>query len=50
MESTKLEISETAIVQNNDFFKITKFKIKCILFQKNYCLSVTLVHLSKTFS
>ena len=23
MESTKLEISETAIVQNNDFFKIT---------------------------
>ena len=34
MESTNLGISETAVVQSNDFFKITKFKIKCIFFQK----------------
>ena len=34
MESTKLEISETAVVRSNAFFKITKFKTKYSFFQK----------------
>lgn len=34
MESTKLEISKIVVVQSIDLFKRTKFKIKCIFFQK----------------
>ena len=50
MESTKLEISETAVVQSNAFFRIIKFKIKYILFQKiivcqlHWCISVKHFH------
>ena len=51
MESSKLEISEIVVVQSIDLFKRTKFKIKCIFFQKILLnLSITLVCFSDTLS